>query len=114
MHWDVTGIIIDPVRADHMVAGGHLAGEARSLVGDVVRFPALLFYSSREMASDCGQVGEALCLTSFSLPIRDVELDLDQILCFLTVRRNLHHDVRLKEPQRKTIKIHKELQLFSS
>lgn len=64
MHRDITGIIIKHVGGDHTVTGGHLAGggtEARWIVGDAVRLPALLFDSSREVTSDSRQVGEALC-----------------------------------------------------
>lgn len=72
MHQDVTGIIIKQVGADPAVTGRHLAGggtEARWIVGDVVRLPALLFDSSREVTSDSRQVGEGVCWTFSSLPI---------------------------------------------
>lgn len=60
MHWDVTGIVVKHVWADRSVVGGQLGGgrtEARWIVGDVVRLPALLF---DVLTSDSGQVGEAL------------------------------------------------------
>lgn len=102
MHRDVAGIIINQVRAWHSVVGGHLAGgrtETRWIVGDVVRLPALLFDSSSsgEVTSNCRQVGETLSQTSSSLPVGDVELDLDRIFRLLIVRRNLHHNAGLKD-----------------
>ena len=60
MHWDVTGIVVKHVWADRSVVGGQLGGartEARWIVGDAVRLPALLF---DVVTSDSGQVGEAL------------------------------------------------------
>lgn len=67
MHREVTGIIINHVWAEHSVVA-----EARWIVGDVVRLPALLFdssSSSREVTSDSRQVGQTLSQTSFSLPV---------------------------------------------
>ncbi len=115
VHRDVTGIIVNHIR----VVQGHLSGgrtearcivgdvvrlgggwtEARCIVGDVVRLPALLFHSSssRKRTSDSWQVGEVMIQTSSSLPVGDVELDLDRICCRLVVRRNLDHDAGLRD-----------------
>lgn len=65
MHRDVAGIIINQVRAEH----SGVTGEARRIVGDVVRVPALLFDSCSEETSGSGQEGEALCEASSSLPV---------------------------------------------
>lgn len=61
MHRDVTGIIINHVWAEYLVMGGHLAGGRTEARWIVVRLPALLFDLSREVTSDCRQVGEVLC-----------------------------------------------------
>lgn len=58
MHQDVTGIIIKQVTGRHLAGGGT---EARWIVGDVIRLPALLL--------DSRQVGEGVCWTFSSLPI---------------------------------------------
>ena len=107
MHWEATGIIIR-----------HICPETRCIVGDVVQLPVLLFdelwsSSSREVTSDSRKEGEAPGQTPFSLPVGDVELDLDGTRYLLIVRRDVHHDTGLRDMENRGSELPVSLRLTS-
>lgn len=112
LHQEVTGTIVRHVRTERAVARGRQA-EARWILGDAIWLPAFLLDcgdSGRTVVSDSRQVGEALRHTFPSLPVSDVELDLDQRRRLLIVHRNLHHDAGLEHTH--TFIKHEHLLLF--